>query len=256
TVKLWDVNNENKPLQTFGGKDNKGGHVDEVWSVAISKDGKYIVSGSADRTVKLWDVKNENEPLQTFRGEGGHLEEVLSVAISDDGKYIISGSADKTVKLWNVENSERPLHTFNGHTGAVNSVAISNDGKKIVSASIDTKIQLWIGVDSEKLLIAGCEKMRLNRHFVSTATDTIQEAANTCMKYGNWSDSEKADFLVRQGLALAAEKDGLDGAKKKFKFQRAEQLDPSNVDIPKLETEAKNLEEKCLEEKCLKHNAK
>jgi WD40 repeat protein len=254
SIKLWDVNNENEPLQTFGGED---GHVKEVLSVAISKDGKYIVSGSADRTVKLWDVKNENKPLQTFGGGEGHKEKVLSVEISDDGKYIVSGSTDTTVKLWNVENSERPLHTFNGME-PFTSVAISNDGKKIVSGSVDKKIQLWRGADWKDWLTTGCEKMRLNRHFVSTSIDTsqeaAQEAANTCMKYGNWNNSEKAKFLVRQGLALAAEKDGLDEAT--TKFQQAKQLDPSNVDITKLKTEAKNLEEKCLEEKCLKHNAK
>ncbi|KIJ61786.1 hypothetical protein HYDPIDRAFT_59932, partial [Hydnomerulius pinastri MD-312] len=31
-------------------------HTDSIWSIAISRDSRYIVSGSYDRTVKLWDA--------------------------------------------------------------------------------------------------------------------------------------------------------------------------------------------------------
>jgi WD40 repeat protein len=33
------------------------GHTASVSCVAISPDGKHIVSGSGDKTIKLWDVK-------------------------------------------------------------------------------------------------------------------------------------------------------------------------------------------------------
>ena len=33
------------------------GHSDEVNSVAWSSDGKWIVSGSADKLVKIWDAE-------------------------------------------------------------------------------------------------------------------------------------------------------------------------------------------------------
>jgi WD40 repeat protein len=59
--------------------------------VAFSADGKYIVSGSADKTIRLWNTKGK--PIgQPFKG---HKTVVMSVAFSPDGKYIVSGSADK-----------------------------------------------------------------------------------------------------------------------------------------------------------------
>ena len=46
-IKVWD-SNTGDIVRTLEG------HKREVTSVAISPDGKYIVSGSNDRTVKIW----------------------------------------------------------------------------------------------------------------------------------------------------------------------------------------------------------
>jgi len=37
------------------------GHSDAVTSVAFSPDGRYALSGSADKTLKLWDIETERE---------------------------------------------------------------------------------------------------------------------------------------------------------------------------------------------------
>ena len=74
------------------------GHSELVNSVTISPDGKYIVSGSGDKTIKIWDIKT-GECLNTLEG---HSYWVNSVTISPDGKYIVSGSRDKTIKIWDI----------------------------------------------------------------------------------------------------------------------------------------------------------
>jgi WD40 repeat protein len=48
-VKLWDA-------ATGREKATLDGHTGKVTSVAISRDGKRVVSGSRDNTVKVWDV--------------------------------------------------------------------------------------------------------------------------------------------------------------------------------------------------------
>ena len=64
--------------------------------VAITRDGHYALSTSADRTVRLWNVQTGKE-LHCFTG---HTAEVIGVAISPDGKFGLSGSWDNTVRLW------------------------------------------------------------------------------------------------------------------------------------------------------------
>src|SRR5262249_46017449 len=68
------------------------GHTDTVGWVAFSLDGKYLASGSSDRTVKLWDAATGKE-IRTFRG---HTHVVNTVVFSPDGKQLAS-CGDKTV---------------------------------------------------------------------------------------------------------------------------------------------------------------
>jgi WD40 repeat protein len=78
------------------------GHSSSVYCVAFSPDGKYLASGSNDKTVKFWSVESQKE-VTTLQG---HSSYILSVALSPDGKYLASGSNDKTVKLWSVESKK------------------------------------------------------------------------------------------------------------------------------------------------------
>lgn len=43
------------------------GHVDEVLALAMSFDGRYLVSGGRDRRILVWDVK-EDRFVKAFEG--------------------------------------------------------------------------------------------------------------------------------------------------------------------------------------------
>ena len=111
-----------------------------VFGVALSRDGKHIVSGSADDTVRLWDIDTGQPIGQPITG---HTEQVTSVAFSPDGKRIASGSYDKTVRVWDAATGQPVGQPITGHTGAVYSVAFSPDGHQIVSGSLDTTVRVW-----------------------------------------------------------------------------------------------------------------
>lgn len=70
--------------------------------MAVSSDGKWVVSGSADRTVRLWNTQT-GELVYILKG---HANTVWSVAFSPDGLTLASGSDDKTIRLWSVSTGQ------------------------------------------------------------------------------------------------------------------------------------------------------
>ena len=100
------------------------GHEDSVNFIAISPDGKYIVSGSDDITIKIWDLKT-GECLKTLEGHSNSV----SVTISPDGKYIVSGSYDETIKIWDIKTGENIYTIDNNYNISIdkNGYFIGND---------------------------------------------------------------------------------------------------------------------------------
>ncbi len=114
------------------------GHDDWVNAVAITRDGKYAISASSDKTLKIWNLQMGEEKT-TLKG---HDDWVNAVAITRDGKYAISASDDKTLKVWDLEKGEEKT-TLKGHDDWVNAVAITRDGKYAISASSDKTLKVW-----------------------------------------------------------------------------------------------------------------
>ncbi|KAJ2920033.1 hypothetical protein MD484_g254, partial [Candolleomyces efflorescens] len=123
------------------------GHSGTVSSVAISRDGKRIVSGSWDNTIRIWDMEKGEQVGSSLRG---HDDWIRSVAISPNGELIVSGSDDKTVRVWDAKTGTQVGESLQGHGSWVSSVAFSHDGKRIVSSSGDGSIQIWEEVEKSR----------------------------------------------------------------------------------------------------------
>ncbi len=146
-VRLWnltDFSPSEPPLRA---------HAAPVLSVAFSNNGKWLASGSGDKTIILWDLatRSSDPPLT------GHSDAVLSVAFSPDGKILASSSADKTIILWDI-TTRRPLGPpFLGHNSPVNKVIFSLDGTTLISTEADGTTMRWdVNPDFSFLQARGC----------------------------------------------------------------------------------------------------
>ena len=127
------------------------GHSDWIRAIAFSPDGKYLVSGSNDRTVRLWDLQT-GQLIRLFKG---HKQRVKCIQISEDGKLIISGSADSTVKIWELAtgNCIRTIKTSPHPRTILNAIAINSDLSTIATGSTSRQgtIKLWNGQTGEMI---------------------------------------------------------------------------------------------------------
>src|SRR6185369_8193074 len=85
-----------KKLMTFQG------HSGLVSSVAMSLNGKEVVTGSNDKTAILWEVLT-GKKRQSFHG---HTNRVSGVAISPDGNHVWTASQDGTTRLWSTSTGK------------------------------------------------------------------------------------------------------------------------------------------------------
>ena len=104
--------------------------ITNTWSMALSTDGKYLVTGGTDNTVHVWEILTGNEIAHMT-----HDSSVLSVDISPDGRYVVSGSNDGTARVWEVLTGSEIARITYDHP--VWTVLFSPDGKYVASGGCE-----------------------------------------------------------------------------------------------------------------------
>ncbi|MBW4443187.1 MAG: hypothetical protein KME10_18495 [Plectolyngbya sp. WJT66-NPBG17] len=89
------------------------GHQAPITTIALSRDGNTLVSGSRDRTIKVWNVSTGEERTTLT----GHHSSVTAIAISADGQTVVSSGCnqyeirdrrayttirDRALRIWNL----------------------------------------------------------------------------------------------------------------------------------------------------------
>jgi len=109
---------------------------DQVYSIAISPDGKKIVSGSQNGSIKFWDILNGKCLLTLNADTAG------SLAISSDGNILVSGgSLNGMIYVWDTQSGQC-LHRCGGNMDGITGVGITPDGNTIISKSGPT-VDFW-----------------------------------------------------------------------------------------------------------------
>lgn len=131
-------------------------HIDAVTSLALSRDGKYILSGSMDHSARLWEKdgnwekNNQRTTVRIFQEDSNHKQGVTSVAFTPDEKNVVTSSLDQTIRLWQISTGKN-TKTFRGLKDRIWSVAVAPNGRYIAGACNDGIIMCWSLSNVKKL---------------------------------------------------------------------------------------------------------
>ncbi|KAK9480728.1 WD40-repeat-containing domain protein [Lipomyces japonicus] len=119
---------------------------DDVFSVRLSPDGKYVAASLLDSTIKVFFV----DTLKFYLNLYGHKLPVLSMDISFDSKILVSCSADKNIKIWGLDFGDCHRSIF-AHQDSIMSIAFEPNGHNFFSASKDRLVKYWDGDKFENI---------------------------------------------------------------------------------------------------------
>ncbi len=114
----------------------------EIFSLALSSDGRTIAAGDAAGVVHFWDAQTREK----LGSVSTHLRYVLSLDFSPDSRTLAIGAGfwDETAPISLCDVNTREIQgVLRGHQAGVTCVKYSPDGKSLASGSWDRTIKLW-----------------------------------------------------------------------------------------------------------------
>lgn len=150
-VWVWDIQGRDQ-IAAFTG------HPDWLWTVDISPNGQFAVTGGgplrpnnvdrenetalnallASTTVLVWNV----ETHEIIAELAAHTSTVDSVRFHPDGERVLTSAWDSQIILWDIATSEQ-IRSYEAHTGSIFMIRFTEDGSRFVSVASDGQAILW-----------------------------------------------------------------------------------------------------------------
>ncbi len=82
------------------------GHAGKINSLAISPDGRFVVTASDDMSAFIWHYRQRMNNFAIYDSLIGHNDKIWSCRFNRTGKYIITASEDSTIKIWDLNGRQ------------------------------------------------------------------------------------------------------------------------------------------------------
>lgn len=119
-------------------------HAEGIWGCDVSPDGRFVVSGSRDRTVAVWDMESDTLVSRASSDHG----DVRDCFFTPDGRQIVSAHADGRVTVWAFDSLEEvfardtPLPNT-GRRRRWRRIAVSPDSSRLAVADWEETVEIW-----------------------------------------------------------------------------------------------------------------
>lgn len=155
---------------TIGGMVSLGkneGHTDEVWTLALSSDGRYLASGGKDRQIGVWSIPppptldaGVGGGERWLKGLGGHKDSISALSFRLGSAELYSASFDRTLKLFDVTQLSY-IETLFGHQDPVLSLSALRGETAVSAGGRDRTVRFWKIRDESQLVFRGGGKSKL-----------------------------------------------------------------------------------------------
>ena len=143
-IHVWNIPNQSRSFlkrlffssKSISPQYTLEGHIDGVYALKFSPNGKILATVHRNKVIRLWDVETGSTRF-TFTG---HKQTIRALAFSPNGKILASGENYQTIYLWDVTTGQQLTNSQTEATA--NTLQFSPDGKTIVSGNYNGKIQL------------------------------------------------------------------------------------------------------------------
>ncbi|MFE9750078.1 TIR domain-containing protein [Saccharothrix saharensis] len=142
-VRLWDVRDPARAAPLGEPLRDKAAGVRDV---ALSSDGRTMVTASGNSTASIWDVSTPAAPRRIGTPLTDHDDKVNAVAFTHDGTTFATAGEDREVILWHTRDNAAPTMIGNplqDHFRGVRVAALRPGGRMMVTAPVSGPAWLW-----------------------------------------------------------------------------------------------------------------
>jgi hypothetical protein len=127
------------------------GHRGSVNGVALSSDGRSLLTRGGDKSIRIWEFATGKERCRfEEKGDNSEWSGTQFLALSPNGRVLVSaGTNDPIGRVWDVA-AAKELAPLTGHHGWIGVVDFSADGATLLTGSQDTTCLLWDMTDAAR----------------------------------------------------------------------------------------------------------
>ncbi|KAK2579213.1 hypothetical protein KPH14_008184 [Odynerus spinipes] len=185
-------------------------HIKAASAVAITADGRRLISGGCDGQVRIWDIKPDVQRLVSILKE--HRGPVTSLCMSSNNENLVSSSTDGTCIIWDIIRCTRKQVLMSNTMYMA--ACFTPNGIQILTCGTDRKIAYWEAWDGSLVReVEGSTSGSLNCVDISPDGQYFVTGSNDCIvKLWEYHTANVTHIGIGHAAIITACKFSPDGA--------------------------------------------